>query len=363
MGFFPIKKTIGTDVFERLTKQIVCNHDHDHGICPKHPIGKFNLSRNRRPSKSWHTSPLNHNNKNGKNLTTFSKFFDSTNYELDEKKIQSMMSIDNNFKEETGFEKEAIPFIEELNYNSHKDYLIGKLCEKLRKLNSENRSLSIRIENLELKHFEISNVMKTSEKLENELAALEKERISLRIEHSKDQTQNMENSKEMPEEPKESKDLLPNNSEVSREIDQNCEESDQMMDLPQNIENKQKDPQKQEKGLSFEKNETYENLIYNIKTLEMDRNRYYEQMITIQKKNEAFFIENSELFKNNQRLIAENEAVHSKLRFLESTTSLKKKSSPIFKSIFTNESTVETEDELVKHSPNDEIIKEVNKKS
>ena len=93
----------------------------------------------------------------------------------------------------------------------------------------------------------------------------------------------------------------------------------------------------------------------------MERNKYYEQLITVQKKNEAFFIENSELFRTNQKLLAENEALHSRLLFLGSNASLKKKSSPIFKSIFTNESTIETEDEdkFAKHSPNDEIIKDV----
>ena len=359
MGYL-LKKTLSTDVFERLTKKHACNHDHEHGVCPHQK--QFLLNRNRRQSKSWHTSPINMDSK-AKTATNFSKLLDTTNEEGDEKRMQSMVDLDREDRRET-----CENCVDDLNFHSHKDYLIGKLCEKLRKLNFENRSLNIRIDKLEQTHIEFStNVMRNSERLENDLATLGKERISLRMENSKEVPQSQENSKVAPEEnhlesQKESSEenQEPNEGNQESQVEEVEQKSDRQ-NKEEEVQNGSENRQKQEKAIQPENHESYEVLIYRLKSLEMERNKYYEQLITVQKKNEAFFIENSELFRTNQKLLAENEALHSRLLFLGSTASLKKKSSPIFKSIFTNESTIETEDEdkFAKHSPNDEIIKDV----
>ena len=171
MGYL-LKKTLSTDVFERLTKKHACNHDHEHDACPHHK--QFLLNRNRRQSKSWHTSPINMDSK-VKTATNFSKLLDTTNEEGDEKRMQSMVDLDREDRNK-GYTCENC--VDDLNFNSHKDYLIGKLCDKLRKLNFENRSLNIRIDKLEQTHIEFStNVMRNSERLENDLATLGKERI------------------------------------------------------------------------------------------------------------------------------------------------------------------------------------------
>ena len=89
--------------------------------------------------------------------------------------MQSMVDLDREDRNK-GYTCENC--VDDLNFNSHKDYLIGKLCDKLRKLNFENRSLNIRIDKLEQTHIEFStNVMRNSERLENDLATLGKERI------------------------------------------------------------------------------------------------------------------------------------------------------------------------------------------
>ena len=309
-------KTSSLGVFERLTAKIECKHDHDQCPNSKKTRDLSKISRWRRPSKSLNSSPLNKDKKN--KHTTFSKLLDSTNFEVDDKKNASLMSINQEENEQLA------NALEELNVNSHKDYLIGKLCEKLRKLNVENKSLCTRLEKLEHKHYELAkNHNKTCERFEKEFESITKETKETSIikhETSNETAQTLENKNEK--------------------------------------NNKDNSIQKQERSV-FEKNDGYEDLIYKIKVLETERNKYYEQLMTVQKKNEAFFIENSELFKTNQKLINENENLQSKIKVIESTASIKKKSSPIFKSVFTNESTIETEDEMIRHSPNDEIIKEV----
>lgn len=266
-------------------------------------------------------------------MINFSKLLDSSNFDLDIRKIESCMSIEkdeqNNILITDESNKNEAP--EQLDFNSHKDYLIGKLCQKLRKVNKENRNLNKRVEKLENQHFElVKSHDQTFEKLETEIGSIVKENLSMKLDNPKELTQIKEVI------------ILEN----PKEIEVKSEE-------------KKNFSQKQER-FQTERTETYEDLLYKIKTLENDRNRYYEQLMTVQKKNEIFFIENSELSKKNQKILADNDDLASKLRFFE--TSIKKKSSLIFKSASINESTIETDDEMLKYSslpPNEAIVKEV----
>lgn len=304
-------------VFERLTSKKLCTHDHSNCSHSRNFGNKKSDPRMRRPSRSLNSSPIV---KENKKLINFSKLLESTNFEMEERKMGSWISLE---KEDIQIQKEV--FSEELDQNNHKDYLIWKLCAKLRKLNIENKTLNQRLEIIEKQNSEV--LLKNGEnyeKIEKEITTIIKEKL--------------ENSKEF---------LQIQKDQLEKSIQQQESES-----LNENI------IQKQEKSKVL----SYDDLIHKIKSLENDRNKYYEQLMTVQKKNEVFFIENAEMFKTTQKLQMENENLTSRLKMMETTASLKKKSSPIFKSVFTNESTIETDDEFYKHSPkssNEEILYEV----